>query len=127
MKYFILIICLVTICSILANASPTIVSISDPSISLSGNGKSTELITLSPGLAIFNMTHDGSKVFYIKLLDSEGSVADYLVDEHSYSEGSKVSFNGSKVVGIHEGGLFALDIDADGNWTVNIIQPVTNF
>lgn len=125
MNHFILSICLVTMCSILVNGSPTIVPISEPSISLSGNGKSAELITLGSGLAIFNMTHDGSKNFEIILLDSEGYVVNYLVHEYSFSEGSKVSFNGSKVVGIDKGGLFALDIDADGNWTVNIVQPVT--
>jgi hypothetical protein len=109
---------------------PKIVSISDPSISLSGNGNSAVLIELNPGLAIFNMTHNGSDIFNIRLLDEKGNFKADLVHEDSLIssiEGvkSRVSFNGSKVVGIEEEGLFALDIEADGNWMIKITQPIT--
>jgi|WetSurMetagenome_2_1015567.scaffolds.fasta_scaffold409913_1 hypothetical protein len=96
---------------------PTIVPISDPSISLSGNGKGAALVTLDQGLTIFNMTHDGSSNFIVHLLDSNGGLQELLVNEIGL-------FKGPKLVGIEESGLYGLDIDADGNWTINITQPI---
>jgi len=86
-------------------------------VSLSGTGLSAELVTLDPGLAIFNMTFDGSE-FDVNLLDSVGNFEKGLAFILDPFTGSL-----SKVVGIQEGGLYAIDIITDCNWTIDITQP----
>jgi len=67
------------------------------------------------------MTHDGSGHFAVQLLDEGGQLVDLLANETG-------GFEGSKAVGIKEGGRRAqpgthiLNISADGNWTVSIEQ-----
>jgi hypothetical protein len=98
-----------------SSASPN-VSQSVP-ISFRGMGQqASPFFTLKPGLAIFKMTHDGESNFDIWLLDSKGNKVELLVNEIG-------TFNGSKAVGIKEGGTYILDIDADGNWKIDITQP----
>ena len=77
---------------------------------------------LFEGVSLFTMTHDGSGHFAVYLLDGEGQMVDVLANETG-------GFDGSKAVGVKEGGLFGgkpgkhvLNIDADGNWTVSIKQ-----
>lgn len=81
---------------------------------LSGRGqKATNLFYLNQGLAKFDMTHDGKSNFAIWLLDNQGNKKELLVNEIG-------KFQGSKAVGIKESGNYLLDIDADGNWNINI-------
>ena len=68
------------------------------------------------------MIHDGGSNFAVELLDEEGQLVDFLVNEIG-------SFDGSKAVGVKEGALFGaqpgthiLNVTADGNWTVTIEQ-----
>ncbi len=99
-------------------AVPTSVTIKEsPDVSLSGNGQSAELVTLTRGLTIFNMTYDGSELD-VDLLDSKGNREASLVFMLDPFAGSL-----SKVVGIEEAGLYALDIVTDGNWTIDLVQP----
>jgi tetratricopeptide (TPR) repeat protein len=68
---------------------------------------------LQNGLVIFRMTHDGRRLFRIWLLDDKGSHVALLASTVG-------SFNGSKAVGIKQAGTYILNIDADGNWTVQV-------
>ena len=86
-------------------------------ITLSGMGQqASEMFYLDEGLVIFEMTHDGDGYFGIWLLDDEGDMIDLLVNEGG-------EFDGSKAVGISGGGIYLLDISANGNWTITIEQP----
>jgi len=82
---------------------------------LSGVGQqATEKFTLKKGLAIFKMIHSGSSNFIVHLLDEEGNQVGFsLVNEIG-------PFDGSKAVSIPRDGVYLLDIDADGSWTVAI-------
>lgn len=102
---------------IIADASAVSrVSISEsPDISLSGNGQKAELFTLDKGLTLFNMTYDETSNFAVWLLYPDGD-RDLLVNDY----GSP--FNGSTLVQIEESGLYGLNIEGDGNWTIDITQ-----
>lgn len=63
------------------------------------------------------MTFDGSE-FDVNLLDSVGNFEKGLAFILDPFTGSL-----SKVVGIQEGGLYAIDIITDCNWTIDITQP----
>jgi len=81
---------------------------------ISGVGqKATEKFTLKEGLAVFKMIHSGSHNFIVWLLDSEGNKIEVLVNEIG-------PFDGSKAVKIPEDGVYLLDVNADGSWTVSI-------
>jgi len=75
--------------------------------------QATEKFTLNKGLAVFKMTHNGSSNFSVKLLDEQGDYIDLLVNEIG-------SFEGSKAVKIPQNGIYLLDIQADGSWTIII-------
>ena len=90
---------------------------------LSGRGQRvSSFFTLASGLAIFRMTHEGSGVFAMQLLDEKGQLVALLANKIG-------GFDGSKAVGVKEGALLGaqpgthiLNITADGNWTVSIEQ-----
>lgn len=87
----------------------------DP-INLSGTGQTaTEKFELQSGLAVFKMTHTGSRNFGIWLYDSNGERLELLVNDIG-------NFNGSKAVQIPANGEYLLDVSADGPWTVIIKQ-----
>lgn len=87
-----------------------------PSIpqSLTGHGQqASQMFSAGSGLATFKMTHDGSANFIVTLLDSNGERIGSLVNEIG-------PFDGSKATRIPKGGIYILDIAADGNWTIDI-------
>ena len=89
---------------------------SAPSVpkTLKGKGQhASEVFYLDKGLARFEMTHDGDSNFAIWLLDDEGDKVKLLVNEIG-------EFDGSKAVSISKGGIYLLDISADGNWRISI-------
>ena len=93
---------------------PSTVSAPPAPSKITGRGQqASQLFTLSSGLTIFRMTHDGNGHFGIWLLDSKGNETELLVNEVG-------KFNGSKAVGIRSSGVYLLDISADGNWAVTI-------
>ena len=103
---------------------PWLVDISQPRpeiaqsapVSFIGTGQQVPpLFELSPGLARFEMEHDGERNFAIWLLDCNGEMVDLLVNEIG-------PFDGSKATGIEDRGIYCLDISADGNWRINISQ-----
>jgi hypothetical protein len=82
--------------------------------SFHGKGQTaTELFNMNSGLKTIQMTHDGTSNFIIDILDSNGNDVDNIVNEIG-------SFNGSKAEGIQNDGIYLFDIQADGNWTINI-------
>ncbi|MDD2834804.1 MAG: hypothetical protein PHY05_01505 [Methanothrix sp.] len=109
-------IVLILLLLIACASAVTRVSISEsPSLSLYGNGQKAELFTLNKGLTLFNMTYDETSNFAVWLLYPDGD-RDLLVNDY----GSP--FNGSTLVQIDESGLYGLNIEGDGNWTINITQ-----
>lgn len=87
-------------------------------IQLSGSGQTaTQGFTLEKGISIFEITHTGGESnFSVVLMKSNGEWVDLLVNEIG-------NYSGKKAVGIDKKGTYLLDIEADGNWTVNITQP----
>jgi hypothetical protein len=89
---------------------------SAPSVPKTLKGKAqqaSEVFYLDKGLARFEMSHDGDSNFAVWLLDDEGDQIDLLVNEIG-------EFDGSKAVSISNGGIYLLDITADGNWEISI-------
>lgn len=83
---------------------------------ISGYGKLVSpMLTLKNGLATFQMNHDGDSNFAIWLYDSEGDRVDLLVNEIG-------PFDGSTAVGIKKAGAYLLNVEANGNWQVEIGQ-----
>jgi hypothetical protein len=87
-------------------------------IQISGTGKTaTQLFTLQKGVSIFEITHTGGESnFAVTLMKSNGEWVDLLVNEIG-------EYSGKRAIGIEKSGSYLLDIEADGNWTVNITQP----
>lgn len=86
-------------------------------ILLQGTGDTaTTFFTLEKGLSVFAMSHIGTSNFYIWLMKDNGDTIGLLVNEIG-------SFDGSTAIGITATGNYLLDVNADGNWTVQIKQP----
>ena len=98
--------------------SETSTKISTPEpITLSGTGQeATSKFSLEKGLTTFRMTHSGDRNFIVWLLDDNGNKIEILVNKIG-------EFDGSKAVGIKNGGNYILDISADGRWAITIEQP----
>ena len=85
-------------------------------VSFNGFGPQvSQFFTLKPGLAIFKMAHNGESNFAIWLRNSKGDREELLVNEIG-------TFDGSKAIGIKTNGIYCLDIDADGDWNIDISQ-----
>ncbi len=85
-------------------------------VSFGGTGQQvSQLFTLSPGLTRFELEHDGERNFAVWLLDNNGKNVDLLVNEIG-------PFDGSKATGIKYDGIYCLDINADGNWRIDVSQ-----
>lgn len=81
---------------------------------LHGKGQAaTQLFSMQSGLKTITMTHDGTSNFTVLLLDREGNVVEYMVNEIG-------KFNGSKAEAIQNDGIYLFDVQADGNWTISI-------
>lgn len=84
-------------------------------ITLSGTGQeATKTFHLSGGLTRFEMTHNGDSNFIIHLMDTNGNTVEYVVNEIG-------AYSGSQAFNVMEGD-YILNVDADGSWTVKIIQ-----
>ncbi len=86
-------------------------------IEFSGTGPhATEPFELSAGLARFEMTHQGEGDFVVELLDDEGAeVGPSLRNEVG-------PLDSSQLVQIPEDGTYLLNVDADGAWTIRVLQ-----
>ncbi len=84
--------------------------------SFSGNSKTaTDLFQLSGGLHTFQMTHQGDANFIVDLLDENGASVTLmgLVNEIG-------PFDGSQAVTVPEDGIYLLQVEANGPWTVQV-------
>jgi hypothetical protein len=84
--------------------------------SFSGNTKTaTELFRLSGGLHTVRMTHQGDANFIVDLLDENGASVTLmgLVNEIG-------PFDGSQAVTVPEDGIYLLQVEANGPWTIEI-------
>lgn len=85
-------------------------------VTLSGTGnQATELFTLRPGLARFDMTHNGESNFIVYLLDEHGDRVGLIAN--SVGAGDY-----SKAVKIETAGKYLLNVTADGAWTITATQ-----
>ncbi len=69
--------------------------------------------SLPQGLARFELSHQGQENFAVTLLDGDGNMVDLLANEIG-------NFQGSTAVSIPQDGAYALDVDADGPWTIEV-------
>ena len=86
-------------------------------LEFSGVGpQATEQFELSAGLARFEMAHQGESNFIVELLDEEGAeVGPSLMNEIG-------SIDSSQAIQIPEDGTYLLNVDADGSWTIRVLQ-----
>lgn len=85
-----------------------------PPTRFDGTGVSVSpVLDLDAGLVRFRLTHDGSENFIVELYAADGEPIDLLVNEIG-------EFTGAQAVEIEEAGSYLLNIDADGDWTVEV-------
>lgn len=81
-----------------------------------GNSQAaTDFFQLSEGLKTFEMTHQGGGHFSVALLDANGAQAAGMDSLVANDVGP---FDGSKAVRVPKGGIYLLQVDADGPWSV---------
>lgn len=85
--------------------------------SLSGNGQEvTDTFSAGPGLMVAAATHDGDSNFIVELIDDDsGDRADGLFNVIG-------SFDGVVGVALEQSEYF-LDVNADGDWSIDIAEP----
>jgi hypothetical protein len=103
----------------LAGAAPVGAVQSDPPVAvIQGRGPQlTQAVPLSAGLAVVAMTHEGQRNFVVELVEvASGRTVELLANVIG-------GYQGSQALGLRDGGDFALNIQADGAWTVQVRQP----
>ena len=75
---------------------------------------------LERGQVVFHLTHDGEGEFLAVLTDSNGNQTAALVG----GTGTRVSgrMDETKTVNITFPGLHVIEVNADGNWTIDVSQ-----
>jgi hypothetical protein len=83
-------------------------------LSMTGTGQhATRFFTLKPGVATFRITHNGTSNFAVWLDDVNGKHVDLLANTIG-------AFDGTKAEDIDRTGIYLLDVDADGEWKIDI-------
>lgn len=86
--------------------------------SFSGSGDSVETLELSgSSLHAFSFEHDGDANFIVQLRNADGETEEYLVNEIGTIEGTTAA--------PLEAGEYQLQVQADGNWKIDVIEPST--
>jgi hypothetical protein len=81
-------------------------------LEVTGKGPSvTRFVTLPKGVSVFKVRHRGEGVFRVKVLDLEGRV----VEQVAAAVGA---YGGSKAITIEAGGIYLVNIYADGEWAL---------
>lgn len=98
-------------------ATPELVPIPEPKIVISGQDQQAALIDLNEGMAIFNISYDGSSSDWFRalLLCPNGDELQLVINVNK-------PFTGSTVVWIDDSGTYGLDVGLGGNWTVKVSQ-----
>jgi len=83
-------------------------------VGMTGAGQhATRFFTLKPGVATFRITHNGTANFAVWLDDANGKHVDLLANTIG-------TFDGTKAEDIDRTDIYLLDIDADGEWKIDI-------
>lgn len=80
---------------------------------LTGRGAETQRITLNEGAAIFKYNYSGPRNFIIWLKDNNAKNIALIVNDIDAT-------SGSKSVNIKTDGTYILDVEAEGNWSIEI-------
>ncbi|MFJ7888604.1 hypothetical protein ACIQYL_10980 [Lysinibacillus xylanilyticus] len=87
------------------------------SLKLSGSGDSvTKKVKLNAGFVIIDATHQGSRNFAVKLLDSNANTLKLVVNEIG-------NYSGKKIYAI-PAGEYLYEVTASGPWTINMSQDI---
>ncbi len=83
-------------------------------LTLSGNGPlASNLIYMDQGLVDFHTSYVGTNNFRVELLDRNGKLVNVVTDRIG-------SYKGSQSIMINEPGIYLLNVDADGDWKLDI-------
>jgi hypothetical protein len=94
-------------------------SSAEPITSFNGNSTTaTDFFQLSKGLQSFEMSHQGSQNFIVRLLDKNGASVGNLVN--GTLANAIGPFNGAKSVQIPKDDIYLLQVEANGPWTIEI-------
>lgn len=86
-------------------------------IMLSGKGHQTSnKFALEPGLSVFDISHDGENNLIVHLHDDASHKVSLLFNEIG-------SYQGRRGFAIPRAGQYTVDVNADGDWSINIEQP----
>ncbi len=77
---------------------------------VSGKGDDVRFIKLEPGSYVVNGSHDGERNFIVKV-----NGKNLLFNEIG-------SYEGSKIQGVKDSGIYAVSVKADGNWTIEFTE-----
>jgi hypothetical protein len=87
-----------------------------PPHTLVGHGQLVSpLIHLDAGLFTFTSHHSGKSNFAVALLDADGDLAQSLVIHIGH-------YAGAKTIRIENSGIYAVDVAADGDWVVDLVE-----
>ena len=80
-------------------------------------------ILLQEGITTLVLTHNGMSNFVVELLSADGHSSELIVDTiGEYDAASTLRVQRGAVGGALEPGLYALVIQADGEWTVEFLE-----
>lgn len=89
-------------------------------VALQGKGhQKTIPFALEPGLSVFEISHDGENNLIVHLLDDTGRKVCSLFNEIG-------RYQGRQGFAIPRAGQYTVDVNADGDWTIDIEQPRPN-
>jgi hypothetical protein len=92
------------------------------SVQLSGSGNQTTApFALKAGLAAFQSVRSATDGYYY--IDVYG----FGGDQHSTIASGNMPLDESRVVGIPADGMYTLQVQSEGGWTVNVSQPTASF
>lgn len=100
----------------ISTQAETPASIAPPApVSFKGTGATaTPKFSLNEGLYRVTLQHDGQRNFIVQLLDSKGKQVDGLANRIGV-------VSETKAFRIDKTGDYLLNIEADGNWTINLL------
>jgi len=92
--------------------------VAQPTVAVTGKGQMvSKKFTLQSGLVTFHATHSGSSNFIVYILDgSTGAEVTSIVNEIG-------KVDATKAVQLKKSGTYAVQVQADGDWSMTFEQP----
>ena len=92
--------------------------VAQPAVEISGRGQQvSKKFTLQSGLLTYHATHSGSSNFIVYILDgTTGTEVTSIVNEIG-------KVDATKALQLKKGGTYAIQVQADGPWTLTLEQP----